>query len=491
VKIRENYFFFNKVKGLLHNPYFLFLIVTIAFFIAILSLVPIQISEVGSSEAFVLEVIPIIYWAAICVMVCTILLAVPFIGEKKVDLLFILSAIMLLICFRMVFPIIFTSVPSYEPDTTNYMNTVNNWVHSGIDFGVQGQYEHNYPLSFIIAYVFVKLGASIDTFYRIAPFVIYVLNMLFLYLLLREVTGEDKRGRIISSFSLFLFSFSSVAYWVTLHWCPDLFGSLMFMVSFYLTIRFAKSNEQTFKQVLPVLLCIFLLILSHHLSTLYFIVTLAGFALSCWYFKPKLFKNGQLIFFLLAIFTYTIWFIYGTLVYPSFFNVYVYFSGFTSTGQQVATAGWFNTISFAIYPVFILIFSFIAIFNILNIKQPLTVIKKIFPKNIATFSNIRQKMNYVKINYYSNPFLMFMVGFIAVLLLFVVGLGVPVLFGSRIIEVLFIGLYPLASQPLLDKLTNAQSSRKVKVAIFVLLLFVVLSGIYRYYSSIQRRILLG
>jgi cytochrome bd-type quinol oxidase subunit 1 len=66
---------------------------------------------------------------------------------------------------------------------------------------------------------------------------------------------------------------------------------------------------------------------------------------------------------------------------------------------------------------------------------------------------------------------------------------VPVLLGTRILEVLLIGMYPLASISLYKFEKN--NSRRTKIILYLLILAVVLTSIYRYYSQIQRRVILG
>jgi hypothetical protein len=81
-------------------------------------------------------------------------------------------------------------------------------------------------------------------------------------------------------------------------------------------------------------------------------------------------------------------------------------------------------------------------------------------------------------------------GFILIFILFVIGLGVQDLYGVRILEVLCIGIFPLASQTLI-RLADGNFSRKKKMLIFAVVLLVVLTGIMRYDIQIQRRVILA
>jgi hypothetical protein len=436
----------------------------------------VHVEKMGSNDLFIFQVIPPPYWVGIVLLVVALVLMIPRLNEKYFKIIFLLATILLVISFRFVFPVVFTTIPAYEPDVIDYMKIVSSWVNSGVDFGVEGNYQHNYPLSFLFAFIFIKLGVPIDTFYRFAPFVIYGLNLLFLFLLVEAVMPKDKKKTALPYLSAFLLSFSSLGYWITVHYCPDLLGSLMFFVSLFFAIRFVKSDSWNLKYLLPVVVSIFLLILTHHLSILYLIVTLLGLSLSFWFFKPQEFKKGALALFILAIYSYTMWFLYGTLVYPSFFNVYVYFSGFPSVTAQSASAGLFTNIAFAVYPLFIIGLFVIEFARVLQIRNPMVLLK-----------DLKAKIAEIRVAHSSNMLLIFTIGFSLVFGLFLVGFGVPVLFGSRILEVLCVGLYPLASQTLFN---YANGNSRKQTIILVLVILVVITGIYRYYSQIQRRIIL-
>jgi hypothetical protein len=373
----------------------------------------------------------------------------------------------------MVFPIIFTSIPAYEPDATNYMNVVNQWVTTGIVFGSQQTYQHNFPMSFFIAFVVVKLGVPLDTFFRVAPFFIYALEAVILYLLVGELIPENRK---LGAVSAFLFSFSSLGYWVTVHYSPDLVGSLFYFLALYLSIRFTKKGEWNLKALLPVLLSIFALILSHHLSTLYLIITLAGLSFSTWLFKPPQLKGRALSFFLLAIYTYTLWFAYGTFEYPSFFNVYVYLSGYGNLQSLVQGAGLLNNITFLIYPIFILALFAFGFLRTLNVRDLNDVIR------------LRKKFREARTMESANVPLVYSVGFVFVGLLFLAGLAVPVVQAPRILEALCLGAYPIASQTIMQ-FSGGNPSKKRMLLMLMVVLFVILAGVYRYDSQIQRRVL--
>ena len=452
------------------------LTVILAFLVALISLAPIKVLEMGQDVFFVFYVLPLPYWFATALIAATGFLILQNIEERRYQLLLVFTSVAMIVSFRLAFPAIFSSIPSYEPDVLSYMNTVNSWVTSGINFKTMGFYEHDYPLSFLIAFVFIKLGVPIDLFYRIAPFVIYGLQTIIIYLLVKEVVPNNSKYGAVAAY---LFSFSSLAYWVTLHYCPDLVGSLLFVLTLYFSIKFAKSGEWTLKSLAPVLISIGCLILSHHLSTLYLIFTLFGLSLSTWFFKSVQIRGKALSFFILGIFAYTAWFAYGTLEYPNFFNVYAYFSGgYGSTSGLVQQAGILNNLTFVIYPAFI-----IGLFAMTFLKQAGVT----RPRDLT---KLRSKIREMRVKQSSNLPFVYSIGFVTVVFLFFVGFGAAVVFPVRVLEVLLIGMYPIASETLLALTCDWQPKWKI-VLLFIVILLVVLTGIYRYDSSIQRRVIVN
>ncbi len=382
----------RSIRRLLDDPLAIVIIIIMSFILMVLSIYPIKVKEISVSPFFVFDIIPLVYWFGIIAITGTLFFMIRSLGTDRSILLFIFSSILFIIIFRSVFPIVITTVPAYEPDAANYMNVVSLWANRGLDFGVEGNYQHNFPLSFFIGFLFVKLGVSVDSFFRFAPFVIYALEIILLYLIVKEVLPDtDKK---IAAVSAFLFAFSSNGYWLSVHYCPDLVGSLLYFLCLYMSIKFAKNGEYSLRSFTPVLITLFLLILAHHISTLYIIVTFAGLALSTWFFKPPQFKGKATAFVTFAIYTYTLWFAYGSLMYPSFFNVYVYFSGFESVGTLQQGAGIDNTILFAIYPTFLGLLFTLGVLQLFKINNIRNFHKLIILKNPKKFlSKIKNKKN--------------------------------------------------------------------------------------------------
>jgi hypothetical protein len=456
-----------------HHPVFLLSIVILGFILAFVSVYRIRIQQMGTGGFWIERILPLQYWIGVALISVAAFLMIRFLTDKRFILLLIFSSIILMVSIRMVFPMIFPSVVNYEPDAARYIDVVNSWVKTGLNFGVAGAYQHDYPLSFLIAFGFVKLGVPVETFFKVAPFFVYAVEIVLLYLIARQIIPENERYSAVSGF---LFSFSVLAYWIAVHYSPDLVGSLFFFIALYVSIRFAKKGEWTLRALVPTLLIIFLLILAHHLSTLYFIVIMLGLAFSTWFFKTPAIKGKQLSFVMLAVYTYTLWFAYGTLIYPNFFNIYIYFSG-GSVSAQVAQAPLLENLTTVVYPFFILVLFALAFLELLKIQS------------LRDMFRLRSKLKEAR-GKAAKLLLLYSVGFGGAVILFFVGFVIYTINPPRILEVLLVGLYPVASLKL-AKVAGVNPSKKRMILMLLLVLLVTLVTVHRYYSAIQRRVILG
>lgn len=460
------------VKKGVQRPIFMLLVVVFAVVLTFCSISSISLDEMGTGEFFVESILPLTYWVGISTIVGTTFFMMRFLENKHFRLLFIFSSILLMTCIRMVFPLTFTSIPAFEPDVSIYINVVNSWINSGADLGYEGNYHHDYPLSFILAYVFTKFGVSVEAFFRYAPFFVYAIDLFLVYKLTAEVSSDSRYGAV----SAFLLSFSSLNYWMSVHYCPDLVGTLFYLLSLYLVYMFVKKGEMNIRTLLPVLLSIFMLILSHHLSILYFVITLFGLSFAAWFLKSPL-KGKERWFLLFGVYAYTLWFVYGSFMYPSFFNVYVYFQGFTSPSSLAQQASLLDNATFAVYPLFIF-----ALFS-------LGLLKLFEVKNLSDVVGLPKKFWKLRSGEIRVPeMLTYSLGFIFVAFLFLAGFVIPATFPLRVLEVLLVGVYPLSSQ-LVVKSTSGNPSRKKTILMLVILMVVVMMGVHRYYRQIQRRVL--
>jgi hypothetical protein len=464
----------SSISKIVHHPVFLLSIVILGFILAFTSVYPIRIQQMGTGEFFIESILPLQYWIGVALILVAAFLMIRFLADERFIVLLVFSSIILMVSLRMVFPMIFPKVVNYEPDAANYIGDIQSWITNGWSFGIAGAYQHDYPLSFLIAFGIIKLGVPIETFFKVAPFCIYAIEIVLLYLIVGEIIPKDRK---IGAISAFLFSFTSLPYWIAVHYSPDLVGGLFFFVALYLSIRFAKKGEWTLRAVLPTLLFIFLLILAHHLSTLYFIVTMLGLALSTQIFKVSAIKGKALSFLMLGVFTYTIWFSYGTLMYPNFFNVYVYFNGGGTVGTLLQQAPLFETLSGGVYPLFILTLFALMFFELLKIQS------------LRDMFRLRSKLKEAG-GKATSLVLLYSVGFAGLVILFFVGFVITTIYPPRILEVLLIGLYPVASLKL-AKVAAANSSKKWMILLLILVLLVGLVTVHRYYSLQERRVILG
>lgn len=462
----------ESIKKFLDDPSFIVVIVIFSFILMVVTILPIKVQTMGTQAFWIFQIIPPLYWVAIATIAVTMFFMMRNLGSNRSIVLFVFSSILFIIGFRLVFPAIFATVPAYEPDAANYMNIVSTWAGQGINFGVQGNYQHNFPMCFLIGFFFVKMGLTVNDFFRIAPFIIYALEVVLLYFLVKEFVPENRK---IAAVSTFLFAFSSLGYWDAVHYSPDLVGSMFFLLSLLLCVRFAKKGDWSIKALAPVLTCIFVLILTHHISTLYLIVTLMGMALSVWFFNPPQIKGKALSFFLLGIYTYTLWFIYGSLVYPSFFNIYAYFSGFESLTTLSQSAGLINNLIFAVYPAFIFLLFLFSFLRSIDVRK------------LSDLPSIVSKVKEARTKKSDNTMLVFSVGFVTVIALFLFGFVAPSTQTPRVLELLSIGMFPFASQTLID--LESTPSKKKRLLLLIIVTLVVLLAFYRYYSQIQRRVI--
>ena len=451
---------------------FLFSLVIAGFLCSLVGLSRIYLTTIGNGDFFVLEVIPLPYWIGITLIAVATFLSIKYAGRKGATTLSLVSSIIFMACIRMVFPIVYPTPAIYEPDVLNYMPVVDSWARSGINLGFSGLYQHDYPMSFVLAFIFVKLGVSVNTFFRVAPFFVYATEVVLLYLICTEIFPEDKR---YSAAAAFLFSLSPQNYWISVHYCPDLIGSLFYFLSLYLVIRYVKRGLGNLRNLALVCLSILALMLSHHLSMTYFIVTMIGFAVSAKFLKIK---GKDLGFFILAVFSYTVWFIYGHFMYPGFFDVYVYFTGFAGPIIRAQGMGLYDSFLFLVFPAFItilFIFGTVILLGVHSFSDMMKLLRK--PRNLL-----------MKNQGAITPF-EFSFGFVMIAFLFVVGFAVPVLQSIRILEVLLIGVYPISARAFIKMFGSNSSKKWVIVLLCIATVLVMFIGVGRYYRQIQRRVL--
>lgn len=367
----------NECRKKITREYLIFLIIFISLTSSLGSLFTIHITHETKLGLSLEGVLPISFWVALLVSVAMMFYAMRFIGngEKKMNMLFLVSCMLLIICMRGDLSIM-VNLP-YPLDAWARMSPIKHWLEqSYVDLSGYGyigaDYARNWPFAFLVSYSFVRLGADLYTFFLFAPIFIQVLTVFLVYLLMREIVGERK-GLI----SAFLFALINTNSFFPLHWCPQLLGSSFFLLSTYLSIRFCREKSMRLLAVLMV--SIFLLIITHHVSTLYFIFTTLGIWAASKFSKkvPLKIKENSIIPMpiLVPIFTFILWFVYSWFVYPvALFDtmrriVDVIFYGITmyraGTLYYFEIKGSFQQASLLAYPVFILGTGLIVIFRTL------------------------------------------------------------------------------------------------------------------------------
>ena len=464
----------------------LIFIVLLGLAIALMSLIPLsrQVETVELGEFWIDTLIPITFWVGIgtallffIIFLCS---NINNLSKNRVIFSFLFLAILLLLTMRSIFPIVFSSILEYAPDTNLYTNILDSWANLGIDFGEEGRYQHDYPLSFLLGYFFIKMGVPLTEFFRWAPFVIYVIDLVLLYLIYRELAFSNK----IVFFSLFLFVISPFKYFLTVLYCPNIVGAFFFLLSLYFTLRFVKKGSWGLKEIFPVITSIFLLMLSHHLSIMYFILTMLGLFIASAIVMPPNFKNIQLGFLFSTVYAYTLWFAYGNFIYPSFFNFYSYFEQLTTStvSTKLMSLTHFDVFSFLIFPIFIIVLFLIS--GIKNLDIDKSKIAKI-PYKLK--SVIKKTYLFLPVN--RRVFsLAYIAGFMFLFVVIAVGFAFPNLYIDRLLDILFIGIYPVSAKILSDCCHS--KSKKTKILLIILLVLVALIDIHRFYREQQRAIII-
>ena len=446
----------------------------IAFTLACVSLIGVKLSDMGSGEFFIEKITPLGYWIGITVLMTTATIAWNHFSKKEsTPILFIFLSALLLFSVRMLFAEIFTNPIVYEPDVVMYDNTIRSWTTTGIDFGVQGNYQHDFPMAFLIAYSFVKLGVPLDVFLRYAPVFVSLLDFFLIYLILNKI---DPQNKTCAATSVFIFAFSSLGYWIPANYCPQSIGTVFYFLSLYLTVSFAKKGTWTFRTIAPLFLSIFFLILSHHLSTLYFVLTLLGFAVSIRFFSKDTygdFRGKEIIPFIVAIFAYSFWFLYGNTFYPLFFNFQKYFSFQGSISGDIATSTTFDQITAIIYPLFVSSLFLYALVKSMEIRKR-SDIRKIFAK-------LKDAQNRL------GPYLVYSFGFVFIAIFCAIGLVIAAVEPFRLLEITMISVLPISSQALISLRGNP--SRKKEILLLFMLNLILITSVHRYYRQIQRRVI--
>ena len=168
------------------------------------------------------------------------------------------------------------------------------------------------------------------------------LSVLIFYFVARELLHDKK----IAILSTLIFSVIPFHVYQTSHSSPLTMGHFFMMLSMFLFLKYRKST----KYIVPLLISTFLLVMSHHLTTyfyliiLIFIVFLENLKANKWTLS---FKKDVLYLFSSSIIIFSYWAFVATTVYESFMR-----SGLSIGGvhiESVFIIGLFYAIFFGIF----------------------------------------------------------------------------------------------------------------------------------------------
>lgn len=471
----------HRLKALNDNRVASFIIIFSSIFglaLTFLSSTSVEITEMGSTDFFLFEIMPVFYWVGLVLITLPLILGLLFLREKLNPLIILGGSLCLAISMRVTFPGPFPNAVTFSNDNAFYMGILKPWVNTGIDFATEGRYQHDFPLAFLTSYTVIKLGVSINDFFRWFPTIMFTFNYVLSFFLFKELFKN--KPSFYASIAVLLFASASLKYFMPANYCPNSIGSFFFLLSLYTTILFYRKGW-TIKAVIPPMVSTILLILSHHLTIVYFTVLIFGIAVAARFFQGKSNNGAELRLFFIAIFTYTLWWVYGHFVYPSFFINYVFTAAPVGTVTRVAVIPPFDLFTLALQPVFIVVLCMLGIFEYLNVKKPSEIVPiiKFIPSYIHNVGNLKLEQG--------NGLLLYTFGFSVIALLLSASFVITNLYSDRVLDVFLLGLYPLSAQSLMHFTKGRSKKLKVLVAIFFVL--IIITSTYRYFRENQRALI--
>jgi hypothetical protein len=299
-------------------------------------------TELPLGEFFLEQIAPISFWVGIAMIVSSAFLSLK--SDRTSRTYFIFSSIVLAIAMRAVLPLVMSK--PYSIDVFHYIYWMKAWLIEGFQFtpgpsittALLSYYPNTHPIAFMIAYAFVKGGVPMNTFFAWAPSIVYVVDAILVFLVSRAIGFKPMEATISTFLMPALSSFGEV---ITQWYCPQLMGSAAFLLSMYLVIKVSKSayapaepasfehkngaletpitkgrNHHVYLQILT-MASILILIFTHHLSTLYFIIALLGFFLTQRLLKWLRFSGPKLhVSPFWMIYTSATWGLVAYFIYP-------------------------------------------------------------------------------------------------------------------------------------------------------------------------------
>lgn len=459
-----------------NNASFLILILSlIGFLISFISSIDVKCQEMGITQFFLFEMMPLTYWLGLVITAIPLIFGILFLRDKFSPWVVLICCLFLGISMRITFSGPFSNPVAFSNDNAFYMNIIRPWTITGLDLAVEGRYQHDFPFAFIISFIIIKLGVPLEGFFRWAPIFFFTINYTISYFIFKEILPKNKA--FLAGVAVFLFTTSTLKYFMTANYCPNLVGSTFLLLSVYLSLRFYKKGWTIKATVVPII-SIILLVLSHHLSIVYFVILIFGMAFAARVFQGKENQGAELRLFFIAIFTYTFWWAYSHFIYPSFFADYVFVSAPTGTIVRASGLVGLDLVVFIIQPLFISILFLFGLFEYLNIRD-VNNLKCIFKSIPNYLKNIKQ-MKFER----NNSLLFFSFSFFIILLLLVVSFVATNLYSDRVLDVLLLGFYPLSASTLIN-FTKGRS-KKVKIFLVIIIIILIFTSTYRYFRENQR-----
>jgi len=328
--ISKSISFLNRIVDFLSGSvtpetFMILSLVAFGFLITLLSLT--LYTSVTPSASFgesIEGVVPAGYWLGIAIMVVAICYTLTRLDAKKLRIPFLLSCIMLIFSMRSALSIL--SPFPYVQDTWVGIYINASWRKYGI-LSLQGlkflssSYVRAWPASFILAYLITYAGLPFYTFYKWAPIMIFLMEVVVIYFLFKELANEK-----IGMVSAFLFTLLNTDGFFPLHYSAQTVGALLYLVAMYAIVKAYKTRK--LKHLSLAFLSIFATVLTHHMTTLFLGLSLAGAYLSKYLLrlqqkmreKKWLSFNVKLDTFVkfslpLSVFTFALWYFYGFIVY--------------------------------------------------------------------------------------------------------------------------------------------------------------------------------
>ena len=365
--------------------------VTLGFAMTILSLIGVKVTPSTIFGESVERVVPLWYWGGVAIMIIAICYMLANLDARKLKIPFLVSCVMLIFSMRSVLAILSPYPPVQDTWGEIYINA--SWLKysifspTGFAF-FSGGYVRGWPASFILSYLVTYTGIPLYTFYKWAPTIIFVLDLVAIYFLFKELANEK-----IGMVAAFLFTLLNTNSFFPLHYSPQTLGALFYILAMYAIVKAYKTRK--IKHLALALLGIFAVVFTHHMTTLFLGLSLAGAFLSKYFLalQQNVSKKSKLFSFSvkqdtfikislpLSVFTFVLWYFYGFIVYrKDAVWMLTEIMRLWTTHQPRYEAGYYyyyfiqsplNQLSILLFPLFILGTTAIFLFGRVLKKEPL------------------------------------------------------------------------------------------------------------------------